>query len=340
MTASASTSIRYLSADDVLAAMPDVATRIELARRTLVGLVSDAELPPKIAVHPRPEASFAHAMPALLRGGADDGSQDLLGMKWVAGYATNTAHGLPAIHGVVIMSDALTGVPRAILDAAPLTAHRTAAVTGVALERWGRDPRREPGGGRARVAVVGAGAQGHSHLPVLAHLLPGARLIVTDTSPERAVLLAERAGDHGFGEAEVVADATAAIEGADVVVTLVSFGPHRQAVPAEAFGPGATVVSVDYDMCVPAVIARQAAAAGAFLVDDRGQFLATRKGEVFAGYPDPPPGAMLGEAILAARPRPEGRVLVTHLGVGLADVVFGDAIVRAAETAGIGTLLG
>ena len=35
--------------------------------------------------------------------------------------------------------------------------------------------------------------------------------------------------------------------------------------------------------------------------------------------------------------RPEGRVLVTHLGVGLADVVFGDAILRAAAARGLGT---
>jgi len=30
---------------------------------------------------------------------------------------------------------------------------------------------------------------------------------------------------------------------------------------------------------------------------------------------------------------------VTHLGVGLADLVFADAILRAAEARGIGTLL-
>ena len=34
-----------------------------------------------------------------------------------------------------------------------------------------------------------------------------------------------------------------------------------------------------------------------------------------------------------------GRVVVTHLGVGLADVVFGDAILHAAEELGLGILL-
>jgi hypothetical protein len=32
--------------------------------------------------------------------------------------------------------------------------------------------------------------------------------------------------------------------------------------------------------------------------------------------------------------------VVTHLGVGLADVIFGDAIVTRAAAAGLGTMLG
>ena len=42
---------------------------------------------------------------------------------------------------------------------------------------------------------------------------------------------------------------------------------------AEAFAPEATIVAVDYDMCVPAVVA---AGAALFLVDDREQYLANR----------------------------------------------------------------
>ena len=54
--------LRYLSASDVLAALPPVEERLALAERTLLALISDAELPPKIAVHPRPQASFGHAI--------------------------------------------------------------------------------------------------------------------------------------------------------------------------------------------------------------------------------------------------------------------------------------
>jgi ornithine cyclodeaminase/alanine dehydrogenase len=122
-----------------------------------------------------------------------------------------------------------------------------------------------------------------------------------------------------------------------VVITAASFTDptRRQVMDGSWLGPDALVVPVDYATMCAASVAREAAL---FLVDDRGQFLANRDAGQFDDYPDP--GATLGEAILAGTPRPpSGRVVVTHLGVGLADVVFGDAIVRRATEAGIGTLL-
>ena len=97
--------------------------------------------------------------------------------------------------------------------------------------------------------------------------------------------------------------------------------------------PDALVVAVDYDTMCAAEVAVDAAL---FLVDDRGQFLANRDAGSFAGYPDP--GATIGEALIAGTPRPTGRVLVSHLGVGLADVVFGTAILAAATAADRGIL--
>ena len=325
--------MRYLSAADVAAAMPDVEARLLLAEQTLVALVVDAQLPPKIGVHPKPADSFAHAMPAWMGGPAADGSGDLLGVKWVAGFATNAGLGLPAIHGTIILTDARNGMPRAIMDAGVITAQRTAAVSGVAVRRWG------PRAGRGtRVAVIGAGTQARSHLPVVAHLLPGADLVLCDRRPARLEALAREVADTttqgGFANVRTAADPVAAVDGAKLVLTMVSFGPHHQMIPSEAFEPDATVVAVDYDMCVPASLASGAAL---FLTDDRGQFVANRTDTVFAGYPDP--DAMIGEAIRDETPRPAGRVLISHLGVGLADVVFGDAILRTADAAGLGTIL-
>jgi ornithine cyclodeaminase/alanine dehydrogenase-like protein (mu-crystallin family) len=324
--------LRYLSAADVTASMPPLAERLRLAERTMIALVADAELPPKVAIHPRPEGSFVHAMPALLRGEPVDGSGDRVGMKWVAGYATNGALGLPAISAVIVLNDAGTGVPVAVLDGGPITAQRTAAVSGVAIARFAP----AVGGRAVRVALVGAGVQGHSHVPVIGHVLPGVELALFDRDSDRAAALAEAARvDGGIAAVHVAESARAAIDGADVVVTAASFGPVRQVMTPDWLAPDALVVPIDYATYCSADVARSAAL---FLVDDRGQFLANRDAGLFDDYPDPT--ATIGEAILGDAPRPEsGRVVVTHLGVGLADVVFADAIVERAAAAGLGLAL-
>jgi ornithine cyclodeaminase/alanine dehydrogenase-like protein (mu-crystallin family) len=323
--------LRYLAAADVSASMPGLEERLALAELTLTALARPgaAELPAKIAVHPRPEGSFAHAMPAHLRG--EDAAGDLLGMKWIAGFGDNSARGLPSIHGLVMLNDPATGVPVAVLDAGPVTAERTAAVSGVAIRRFA--PRVE---GRApRAALIGSGVQGRSHLAVLGHVLPGVELAIFDRHADRAEELAARARDtRGIAAARPCASAPDAVAEADVVITAAAFGPVRQVMTNDWLSPDALVVPVDYATYCAAEVARDAAL---FLVDHREQFLANRDAGLFDGYPEP--AAMLGEALLDGTPRPSGRVVVTHLGVGLADVVFGDAIVRAAAARGLGTIL-
>lgn len=324
-------SLRYYPAADVLAAMPALETRLELAERTMTALVHDAELPPKIGVHPRPMGSFVHAMPAFLRAGDPDGRDDLVGMKWVAGFATNNALRLPAIHALVVLNDPGTGMPTAILDGGPITAMRTAAVSGVAISRFAPRRDRPP-----RAALIGAGVQGRSHLAVIGHVLPAVDLALFDRHPERADALATEArAIDGIAAATVMPDARTAVEGADVVVTAASFGPVRQVMTVDWLTPDATIVPVDYATYCAAEVARDATL---FLVDHRAQFLANRDAGLFEGYPEPT--ATIGEAILGGIQRPAtGRVVVSHLGVGLADLVFAEAIVRRAAEMGLGVEL-
>lgn len=324
--------LRYLAAGDVVACMPPLPERLRLAERTLVGLVEGAELPPKLGIHPRPDGAFAHAMPAYLPGHAGDGSDDLVGAKWIAGFPGNQQVGLPALHALVIVNDPRTGVPIAVLDGGPITAERTAAVSGTAIARW-----TPPTPGRSPLAaIVGAGVQGRAHVPVLGHLLPGVRIAIHDREGSRAAALAgEAAAIPGIMSARPVADPREAVRDADVVITCVSFGPVRQTMTDGWFAPGALVVAVDYATSVAATVAGDA---GLFLVDEEGQFRANRDAGLFDDYPDP--AGVLGTAIQEAWPRPpSGRVVVTHLGVGLADLVFAEAILGAATARGIGALL-
>lgn len=309
--------------------MPPIDERLRLAELTMTALVADAEMPPKVAIHPRPDTSFAHAMPAFLRGPAASGADDGVGMKWVAGYPTNSALGLPGIHATLILNDPLTGIPVGILDAGPITAQRTAAVSGLAIRRYAPGVAGRP----YRVALIGAGVQGHSHVPVIGHLLRGCGLTVFDPDPTRAEsLAAEARTTEGIGSARASREAREAVEAADVVVTAAAFGPRTQVMTNDWLAPDALVVPIDYATYVAAEVAADAAL---FVVDERAQFLANRDAGLFDGYPEP--AMTLGEAILGdVRRPPDGRVVVTHLGVGLADVIFGRAILARAIERGLG----
>jgi len=321
--------LRYLTGADVIASMPPIEERLRLAERTMTALGTEADLPPKIGVSPRPADSFAHAMPAHLRD--RDGRGDLVGMKWVLGYPTNIPLGAASIHGIVLLNDPDTGIPIGILDGGPITAQRTAAISGVAIRHFA-----PPVTGRApRAAIIGTGVQGSSHLPILAYLLPGVELRLHDRDAERAIALADQAGSMtGIGSVKTTGTARDAVEGADVVITAASFGPVRQVLKNDWLTQNVLIVPVDYATYVAAEVARDA---DLFLVDERDQFIANRDAGLFDDYPDPT--ATIGEALLARTPRPKGRVLVSHLGVGLADVVFADAILRSAAAAGRGIVL-
>jgi ornithine cyclodeaminase/alanine dehydrogenase-like protein (mu-crystallin family) len=322
--------LRYLDGATVEACIPPVEERLRLATVAMRALADgSAQLPPKIGLSPRPQSSFAHAMPAHLR--AADPADDLVGVKWVLGFPTNSGVGVPGIHAVAVLNDPATGVPTAILDAGPITAHRTAAVTGLAIRHWGPRDLARP----ARVAIIGAGTQAVAHLPVLAHLLPDVELAIYTRRPERAEALADQARRvAGIGRATAAATAEEAVRAADVVVTAASFGPVKQVMAPGWVRPDALVVPVDYATYASAALAR---AAAMFLVDERGQFEKNREVGEFDDYPDPQ--ATIGEALIAGTARPPGLVLVTHLGVGLSDVVFGSAVLRAATESGLGIAL-
>ena len=322
--------LRHLSAKEVTEAAPPLIERLGLAELTMRSLGRAAEMPAKIGVHPRQVGSLAHAMPALLRGEDEDGSHDLIGVKWIVGFPENPRIGLATYSALVILNDSVTGLPIAIMDAGSVTTLRTAAVSGVAIRRFAPERLDRP----MRVAVLGAGAQARNHLPIIGHVLPGATVKITDAVESRAETLAgESGGVAGLAGVAVAGSIREAVEGADVVVSVVGFGAAHQALDPAWLIPDVLFVAVDYDMQAPASLAREAT----FLVDERDQFLATRDEEWFAGYPDPE--MTIGEALRGSLRRPRGRVLISHLGVGLADVVFASAILARAEELGLGRVL-
>jgi len=299
----------YLSRAEVAGLLPPVDEQLDLVEETYRAVgAGRVELPPKPGIHPRPD-SFIHAMPAYLR---DD---DVAALKWVAGYPANKERGLPYISGLIVLNEADTGLPAAVMDGAEVTAARTAAASGVCIRRFAP-------AGWSRAAVLGAGEQGRFHLRVLRALNPELAVSAWDPHPERVAAL---------GDVIAAAAPREAVDDAEVVVTA---GPIVEN-PESPLGPdwlGGRVLGlpIDFDFYFNA---GAVSSADLFLVDDVAQFEYYRSLGHFQGWPEPE--GSVGEAL--SRDGAPARVVCCNLGIGALDAAFAAHVLAAAREQGIGT---
>lgn len=154
--------------------------------------------------------AIALSMPASIAGGR------YWTVKLVTVAPGNTARGLPLIAATVLLGDAATGLPLALLDGTSLTALRTGAAGGVAAKHLARPDSRV-------VALFGAGAQARTQAEAVATVL-GERLRelrVVARDPAHAERLAGEA-KRTLGVEARASDAEGALRGASIVVTATS----------------------------------------------------------------------------------------------------------------------
>ena len=167
------------------------------------------------------------------------GERSYFAAKTNANFPDNPRRfGLPAIQGTVILADARTGEPLAVIDSGSVTALRTGAATAVAAKFLAR--------GDARTAtIVGCGVQGEIQLVAIAAVLPLRRAWVLDVDQARAESLAARAGASLGLHVEAGKDLPAAFLASDVCVTCT---PARRAfVTAADVAPGTFIAAVGAD---------------------------------------------------------------------------------------------
>jgi alanine dehydrogenase len=160
--------VPFLSGGHVEAAVsPERA--LEAVRDAFVAYArGEWSMPPKVYVPAYPAGDF-RAMPALGAGHAS--------LKWVTSFPGNPGQGLPTVTGLVLLSDASTGMLRAVLDAAAVTALRTGAAAVLAAETLGRSEAQT-------AAVVGAGVNGKAAARTF--LARGRDVALYDIDPARA----------------------------------------------------------------------------------------------------------------------------------------------------------
>jgi alanine dehydrogenase len=186
-------------------------------------------MPSKVYVSNYPAGDF-RVMPAIGDGHAL--------LKWVTSFPGNPARGLPTVTGLVLLSDAEDGRLLAVLDAAAVTALRTAAAGVLAADTLCRSE-------ASLYAVIGAGVNGAETVRMLvAH---GVVPLVWDIDEARRRFVAERLGGRAAGSAaealacEVVITVT---PGADVLYPEGSLDAGQHVSLMGADGPGKAEVAI------------------------------------------------------------------------------------------------
>lgn len=132
------------------------------------------------------------------------------GSKLLGYFPGNAA--LPAIQGVIVLFEAATGRPVAVVDAVSVTALRTAAASGLATRLLARED-------AATLAILGTGVQAEHHLEAMRAVRKLTRVFVWGRSYEKAEAFAERLSRPGEQFA-VTPNARMAVEQADIVCTV------------------------------------------------------------------------------------------------------------------------
>jgi alanine dehydrogenase len=223
-------SVPFFSGNDVMEAVTPHEAYDAVRAAFVAHARGEWTMQPKLYVTNYPGGDF-RAMPAL------GGGHALL--KWVTSFPGNPARGLPTVTGLVVLSDAETGQVVALLDAAAVTALRTAAAGVLAADTLCR-------AGASTYAVIGCGVNGAETARMLvAH---GATPTVWDVDQARRETVAE-----GLGV--TIAPTAEAALAADVVITVtpgttvlypsgsLETGQHVSLMGAD--GPGKAEVAVE-----------------------------------------------------------------------------------------------
>jgi alanine dehydrogenase len=216
--------------EDVRSAVSPLAAYEAVREAFVAHARGDWSMPPKVYVTNYPAGDF-RAMPAIGGGHAV--------LKWVTSFPGNPARGLPTVTGLVLLSDADDGRLLAVLDAAAVTALRTAAAAVLAADTLARP-------NASSWAVVGCGVNGaetarmfvaRGHDPAVWDVDEARRLRVAD---ELGVEVADSA------EAALACDVVATVTpGYDVLYREGSLRAGQHVSLLGADGPGKAEVAIE-----------------------------------------------------------------------------------------------
>jgi alanine dehydrogenase len=136
-----------------------------------------------------------------------------IGTKLITVFPDNHGTEFDSHQGVVVLIDGEHGHPVAVMDAASITAIRTAAVSGVATRLLAKPDAKT-------VAILGSGVQGHTHIDAMLAVHPFEHVVVWSRHTEHARALVDATKSDARTKFSVAKDAESAVRAADVVCTV------------------------------------------------------------------------------------------------------------------------
>jgi ornithine cyclodeaminase len=324
--------IRILSAADVRAAI-DPLGAID-AMRSAFGQLSSGEASVPLRGQLVSAAGATLTMPAYLDQTCE------LGVKIVSVFPDNAGLGLAIVQGAVLLLDAVTGAPRALLDGSELTARRTAAGSALATDLLATPD-------ASVLALFGAGVQARAHVWALAAVRALREIRIVSRSGTTAEHLAAELDSQMSGSGpgapvfRAVRDPRDALRGADLIVTATT--SEKPVFDARHVEQGAHINAVgsfrpDMQEVDPATVAN-----ARVIVDSReaaweeaGDLIVPlRAGTIDESHI----AAELGQIVNGTSPR--GRAgwditLFKSVGNAAQDIAMASAVVAAAEELGLG----
>jgi 2,3-diaminopropionate biosynthesis protein SbnB len=189
----------------------------------------------------RPDARII-ALPAFI----DLADSPMAGIKWISSFPGNVIDSVPRASAVLILNDYATGYPLALLEAATISAVRTAASAALAAAAIGRHIRCD-----GQVAVIGAGVIARTILRYLtATGYPIREVLVHDLDLGSAASLTTFAADELGLDARTVTTVGAALAAQTVITATTAAQPYI----SQPLRPGQVVLNVSLRDFDPAVI--------------------------------------------------------------------------------------
>jgi ornithine cyclodeaminase len=209
----------------------------ELRRAVAAAMVDVSEgrasMPARIGAQVAEHDGLLAAMPAYLP------SVDGLAAKLVTVFPRNAGTARATHQAVVVVFDAATGQPSALVDGTSITAARTAAGSAISTERLARD-------GARVLTILGTGVQAHAHALAVSRVRNFDEVRIWGRNRVRARELAGALASEMQLRVEPEGDLASACTGADVVCATTHAA--EPVVLRQLLEPGTHVTSVGYNV--------------------------------------------------------------------------------------------